>query len=505
MCAYRPYARYVTLAVTAGPKRAVLDDVPDLVLPDRLNWKRVVAFAETYLTTPKGTGAGEPFRVRPWQRDIVEQLFPGRGPRPREAVLSLPRGNGKSTLAAVIACYALFADDEASPFVALVASDERQARIVYRAAVKMIEGTPVLADRVKVYQDRIETPWNGGVLMPLPAEPAALQGWDPSLTIVDELHVVRRETWEAMSLAAGKRERSLTLAISTPADQQESVMWDLVQHGRANPDDPAFRLIEYAAPDGCELDDEDAWKAANPALDDYLSRDAVRATLKTTRPDAFRRYRLGQWVGSADSWLPVGMWDACARPRPLPADGTRVVLGFDGSASGDSTVLVGATVDETPHVFLVGAWEAPENVPEWRVPRHEVTARVADAFARWDVAELAADPWGWRSELEEWQAAHGDAVVEWNTASARRMGPATDRAYALIAEQRMTHNGDDVLSRHIANAVVKSTPMGSSLSKDRRGSPRKIDAAVAAVVALDRAAWHHTNRPKRRRVAAFPA
>ena len=46
---------------------------------------------------------------------------------------------------------------------------------------------------------------------------AALQGYDPSLCVVDELHVVTRDVWDAVSLASGRRDRSLTLAISTPA------------------------------------------------------------------------------------------------------------------------------------------------------------------------------------------------------------------------------------------------------------------------------------------------
>jgi phage terminase large subunit-like protein len=45
--------------------------------------------------------------------------------------------------------------------------------------------------------------------------------------------------------------------------------------------------------------------------------------------------------------------------------------------------------------------------------------------------------------------------------------------------------------------------MGDLVSKDKRGSKRKIDAAVAAIVAHDRAAWHRANPPKRRRVIAY--
>jgi phage terminase large subunit-like protein len=89
-------------------------------------------------------------------------------------------------------------------------------------------------------------------------------------------------------------------------------MWRLVQYGREHPDDKAFRLVEYAAPDGCEIDDEKAWKLGNPALGDFLHVDALRATLKTTRQPAFRRFRLGQWVGQVDRWLPWGAWEAVA-------------------------------------------------------------------------------------------------------------------------------------------------------------------------------------------------
>ena len=493
-----------TLRATAGPKRQVTAGDLDLsALPGPLDYRRLDAFARGFLTVPKGRGAGGPFRFRPWQRSLTREFYPARRRRPREGLVSLPRGNGKSTLAAAVSLYALFADDEVSPFVALVASDERQARIVFNAACRMVAGTPALAEQVQVYSDRLYVPNSDATMMPLPAEPGALQGWDPSLTIVDELHVVDRRIWEAMALAAGKRERSLTLAISTPADTADSVMWDLVKHGRENPEDPAFRLVEYAAPEGCDIDDRAAWKAANPALGDFLHEDALAATLRTSRPDAFRRYRLGQWVGRTEVWLPFGAWEQrAALPGGPPRDRTRVVLAFDGSASGDSTALVGATVEPEPYVFLVGAWEAPEDDPQWRVPRREVTSRVAAAFDRWDVVELAADPWGWRSELEEWQATHGGRVVEFNTAWTSRMAPATDRAYAAVMNEGMTHDGSEVLSRHIGNATAKSTPMGASLTKDRRNSPRKIDAAVAAVVALDRAAWHVNNRP-RRGVAAF--
>jgi hypothetical protein len=42
--------------------------------------------------------------------------------------------------------------------------------------------------------------------------------------------------------------------------------------------------------------------------------------------------------------------------------------------------------------------------------------------------------------------------------------------------------------------VAKATPLGDLVSKDKKGSPRNIDAAVAAIVAYDRVAWHRSRR-----------
>lgn len=115
-----------------------------------------------------------------------------------------------------------------------MASDERQARIIFNTARRMVELNDELADRIHVYADRLHEPRTDSTFMALPADPGSLQGRDPSLAIVDELHVVTDDTFEAMAARAGKRDRSLLLAISTPpkTGQDDSVMRRLVDHGR---------------------------------------------------------------------------------------------------------------------------------------------------------------------------------------------------------------------------------------------------------------------------------
>lgn len=491
-------------AIKSGPKRATSSRPLRVdMLPAKRDYRRIEAFATEYLKVPKGIGARAPFKFRPWQRALVKSVYPPTGRRPRQGLWSLSRGQGKSALAAALGVYGLLADEIEGAQVIIVASDERQARIVYNAARRMIELDGRLREQVQFYADRIYVPSTDSAMFCLPSEPGALQGWDPSLMIIDELHVVTEPVWEAVTLAAGKRAESLTLAISTPADRTDSVMWRLVDYGRNHPEDRSFTLTEYAAPIGCAIDDEDAWPAAMPALDDFLERDAVRATLRTTTEAAFRRYRLGQWTGSANAWLEWGAWDKVADPTGgLPDPGTRVVLAFDGSASGDSTALIGATVTGRPYVFTVGLWESAGEDTGWRVPRGEVAGVLADAIKTWDVAEVAADPWGWRSELETWDTEYPGVIVEWNTGHPSRMAPATDRLAVAIREQTMSHDGDDRLAAHMSHAVAKATGYGDVITKDKRMSTRKIDGAVGAIIAHDRAVWHYQHPPKRRRVVA---
>ncbi|WP_431711108.1 terminase large subunit domain-containing protein [Glutamicibacter uratoxydans] len=483
----------------AGPKAAITAEPLSFKGWPRDPAKRRIKFIEEFLVVSKGHGAGKKVKLREFQKDIIRDAY---APGIRSGLVSMPRGNGKSGLAAMIGLAEMFLGPM-SPEVYIVASDLRQAKIIFNLAKRMVQLNPELDERVQIFQDRLYMPHGDATMTPLPADYDALQGLDPTLMLIDELHVVTEKVWEAVTSAAGKRPESLTLAISTPANSPDTVMWRLVEHARSG-EDPQFYFKEFAAPDGCAVDDREAWKIANPALSceqPFLAEDALESVLKTIREPVFRQLRLGQWVTGVEGWMPWGLWDSIKETGRDVPPGERIQLAFDGSASGDSTVLLGCTIHD-PHLFIVGLWENPGD-PRWRVPRAEVSRAVDEAFEKYDVAELAADPWGWRSEIESWQQKHGERrVIEWNTAHAQRMAPATDRLFQAVKEGAVSHDGNKDLASHISHCVAKSTALGDLVAKDRKNSPRKIDAAVCAIVAFDRAA-HHGKKKRRGRVAAF--
>jgi len=182
--------------------------------------------------------------------------------------------------------------------------------------------------------------------------------------------------------------------------------------------------------------------------------------------------------------------EARAARREIP-----IVLMFDGSTSRDSTGLVACTVEEKPHIFVVDCWERPSATAiGWRVKAGDVWAAIVEAMETYEVLELAYDPFGWRAESEEWEAAYGeDMVVRFETNQASRMGPACDEFEQGLKDAGFTLADSEPLLRHLKNAVAVKRRGYVVITKESDDSPRKIDLAVGAVVAYHRACWHFRN------------
>jgi hypothetical protein len=321
--------------VKAGPKTAV----DGSSLPLRGSRRRELAvsrFATDYIRVPRGHGARKPLRLRPWQRSLIASTW-DRRPRPRLAGWMLPRGQGKSSLTAVLALYELLAGAEGAQVV-VVATDERQAGIVHRVASRMVELHPALESRVQQYADALTVPARGSSFQVLPAVPKRLEGLDFTLAIVDEAGRVDQEVYEVVALATGKQQASVVLAIGTPGPElDQTVLGRLRSYALDHPEDPLVVWREHSAA-GYEdhpVDCAHCWELANPALGDFLARDGLAACLPPKmreRESSFRRARLCQLTDQLEeAWLPPGAWATVAAvDRSIP-DGAEVVLAFDGS------------------------------------------------------------------------------------------------------------------------------------------------------------------------------
>jgi phage terminase large subunit-like protein len=458
----------------------------------------IAEFIEATVTISKGSRAGQAIVMRSWQRELLADLFEVRPDglrRYRQGLIGLPRKNGKSAIGSGLALFGLF--DEPGAEVYSCAGDKDQARIVFQEARRSVEASPLLSERLKCYRDAIENKATLGVYRVLSSEAPRQEGLNPSLVIFDELHVQPNdELWNVMNLGSGTRDQPLILAITTAGVKtdstgQDSTCYRLWQYGRqvqaGEVADPSFFFRWWGAPDDADHHDPRVWTDANPALGDYLHVEDLEGSLLRVPENEFRTKRLNQWVSSEHAWLPAGTWAGCEDADRVIVPGEEVVIGFDGSFNNDSTGLVVATVGETPHLDVVAVWEKPVGSnADWVVPIDDVEQAIRDACKRWRVREVLCDPYRWARSMQILEAER-IPMVEFPQ-NPVRMTPATQRFYEAVMNGGLTHSGHPVLARHIDAAVLKSSPRGQQLAKEKKKSPRKIDLAVCAVMAFEGAA-----------------
>lgn len=440
---------------------------------------------------------GEPIVLRPWQVSLLEGLLARRADgrlKHRQALIGMPRKNGKSALASGIALYELLFGPDGGE-VYSCAAEKEQARIVFGMAKRMVELEAELSEVITPYRDVLEVKSTGSVYRALSAEAYSKEGLNPSATIFDEVHAQpNRELWDVMALAMGARVEPLmvgitTAGVMTDSTGNDSLCYSLYKHGqqvaRGEMDDPSFFFTWWEPKSGVTADHTapKVWREANPGFGEIVSAEDFVTTLPRTPENEFRTKRTNVFTQDAVAWLPFGAWAKCAARHPVP-DLADVILGFDGSFNNDSTALVVASCGEKPHLDVVEVWEKSGD-DSWRVPIFDVEEAIREACRRWSVREIVCDPFRWARTYQSLEA-EGLPVVEFPQAPAR-MVPATQRFYEAVLNRELTHSGNVDLARHIGNAVVKTDARGSRLDKPKGGG-RKIDLAVAAVMALDRAA-----------------
>ena len=462
-------------------------DGPDVI-------KRIEALC-TISKDVLGGQAGDPMVLRPWQKQLIYRLFARRADgkrRHRVALIGMPRKNGKSGIGAAFALDGLLFDGRGSE-VFSAAAEKEQAKIVFNDVKAMVKRSEELSEACVPMRDVIDVPSTGSVYRALSAEAYSKEGLNISRAIVDELHAHKTEDlWNVLTLGTGARSEPMVIAITTAGtttDQtgEESICYRLYQYGveiaEGRHVDDSFFFCWWGAPDDADFSDPEVWKAANPGYGDIMNPEDIADAYKRTRPNEFRTKRLNQWVTSTESYLPQGAWAKCAAPDRMVDAKTKVILAFDGSLNHDTTALVGCTVEDKPHIFKVFCWERPFDAdPAWHVPVMDVEETIREFCRTHNVVEIVADTHRWERSLQV-LADEGLPMVEFPQ-SDERMVKATERLYEAVVDELITHDGDELLARHIGNARTRLTNRGIRLTKATKKSPLKIDLAVAAVMAF---------------------
>ncbi|WP_019984529.1 MULTISPECIES: hypothetical protein [unclassified Streptomyces] len=208
---------------------------------------------------------------------------------------------------------------------------------------------------------------------------------------------------------------------------------------------------------------------------------------RTTPDSTYLRFFCNRIAESSDGWMSKAEWDACYDDKDPIKPGDQITLGFDGSIRGDATCLVGCRLRDGK-LFVLHLQENPRNpnLPDWEVDVLAVEAAVKRAFETYRVEWMYGDPPYWQEALGRWSIEYGDDYVfEFWTNKPTRMVQAVERFRTAAMVKDLLHDGDDDLTRHVLNAVVREVPQGFLITKDSPRSRKKIDAAVSAVLAFE--------------------
>ena len=476
----------------------------------------------------KGEWYGMPFDLIDWQEQIIRDLFgvlkPNGYRQFNTAYIEIPKKQGKSELAAAVALLLTCGDFEHGGEIYGCAADRQQASIVFDVACGMVEQCPALKNRIKpiISQKRLIYKPLGSFYQVLSAEAYSKHGLNVQGVVFDELHAQpTRQLYDVMTHGSGDaRKQPLYFLITTAGTDRHSICWEVHQKAedilQGRKIDPTFYPVIYGTPDDADWTSEAVWKKANPSLGITVDIEKLHAACENAKQNPaeenlFRQLRLNQWVAQAVRWMPMTKWDACAFPVDVELLRGRVCFGgLDLSSTTDVTAFVLVFPPEQGdemYQILPFFW-IPEDNMALRVRRDHVPYDVwvkqgfmkttegnvvhygfienfiDELGVKYNIREIAFDRWGAAQMVQNLEEL-GFTVVPFGQGF-KDMSPPTKELMRLTLDQKIAHGGHPVLRWMLDNIFVKTDPAGN-VKPDKEKSAERIDGAVAAIMALDRA------------------
>lgn len=480
--------------------------------PKRTKGFRVIRWIEKHCVFTNGEWIGKPFVLLPWQKQLILELFQqdGEQRRYRWALVGVPKKNGKTELAAALALYFLIGDEEPAPLVVCAAASDEQADLVFGAAKTMAELSPTLRQVTERWEREILVPSvPGAKLKRVAAASGTNDGQNIHVVICDELHEWQgtkgEAVWNVLTNGTGARRQPMVLQITTAGYDLEGTICGR-QYGYAKRvadgevDDPRYYFRWHQAPEDCDWRDEASWVAANPSYGVTVRREFFIDQLKKTE-STFRRYFLNQWVASEETWLPFGVWDACADARVTLDEALPVAVSIDYAVRHDATAVAVAQKQGDQTVVAARIWENPYRPDdprhdEWHMDLATLAQYLRELRERFPTPAallpdsdtpaagplFLADPYQLRHLIESLQGEGLNVLHVPQTPT--RMVPVAQTLHELVLDGKLVHDGDPALARHVANAVMRQTDRGEMLAKPKGAPTKKIDGAVAAAIAV---------------------
>jgi phage terminase large subunit-like protein len=474
----------------------------------------------------KGEWAGHVFDPSPWQKFVIGSVFgwvrKDGTRRFRVVYEEIPRKNGKSTKLAGIGLLGLIADGEPGAEIYSAATKKDQARIIFGDAVMMRRKSPELRDAIGERKNNLHVEQTASKFEPLSSDERTLDGLNPHMVLVDELHKHKsRALLDVLDTALGARRQPLLWIITTAGtDDPESVY--ATENAYAQQvlegvvaDDSFFAFIA-TIDKGDRWDDPIAWAKANPNLGvscklEDLERQALKASKSPPALKAFKRLRLNVRTGEAGRYIDMEVWrrNGIARFDPEILKGRRCYGGLDLSSKIDLSawVLLFPPIGDETRWRIVPRFWMPSDTIEAKSDRDRVqyqrwvddhlidvtTGNIIDhseielqilADAKlYDIQSAAFDPWN-AAQLTVSLVSHGLPLCEFIQGLRTYTAPTKELEAMLLAE-KLDHGNNPVLDWMAANLAVQEDKNLNRMPT-KRHSIGRIDGMTALIMAIGR-------------------
>ncbi|NBE05939.1 terminase large subunit [Paragemmobacter ruber] len=494
-------------------------------------------FARTLQHTA-GPLAGKPLELQPWQVFRIGSVFGWKRAdglrRFRDTYHQVGKKNGKTTDTAVPMLFSLAFDGEGSPEAYCAATTRDQAGILFKGLKRMIRRSPVHSQLFKTWQGSIDCPNTDGVIKCLSRDGDSSDGINPHFLARDEMHRwTDRELAETLTESMIARAQPIDWVITTAGHDRGSICGELRTYAesvlRGDVMDDAFFGYVAEPPKDADPLDPLAWEMGNPNLRiskplDRMQAAADRALSIAGQMPNFRRFHLNLWTEGAEAWIGRDAWDASQMAERFAVEklfGRKAWVAVDLSDKVDTTAIVIAVpvdgliylisysfLPSGPKGFVARAQAEKREYIGWRdqgwlevhhggtIDELQIANRLDWIRAKFDLQEVAYDPWGMRYLAKELEAKRFP-MVEHRQGFASMSNP-MKRFEEEVARGTIRHGGNPVLAWQVGN-VHRDEDAAGNIKPNKRRSQGRIDAAVAAIMAVGRAVANENAQKRRAR------
>jgi phage terminase large subunit-like protein len=482
----------------------------------------IIRFIEEQVRLPDTADAdGRPrrFLLQPWQVFIVGSLFgwilTSGHRRYRNAYIEIGKGNGKTPMLAAIGLYGLTMDGQIAPQIYAAAADRDQAMVMYRDAVRMVDASPALAQRIQQsgVQQVHNMAYGLGFFRPFSREQSAKSGTRPHMGLIDELHEhPNGDTVNKIRAGAKGNLDAMFPEITNSGSDRTSICFQHHEHSRhileqSVVDDRWFAYVCGLDEGDDPLADETCWPKANPNLGISIQREYLVDQVSAARnipgeTNTVLRLNFCVWTAQHTRAIDMLLWRACAAPPPdAELAGVPCFGGLDLGQSDDFTAWVRIwTLDDGRVVVKCRFW-LPEaalekyphrNYAEWRragwltitegptTDYDRVEAAIAADCAQDGIRSVAYD-----KRFAEQMAQHlvGLGIEMLDQPQGFQLNEAIRRKGELVAAGSLCHGSNPILDWMAANYVIRHGLRGDA-RPDKEKAADKIDGQVALDMAL---------------------